>query len=73
MFTPLFLAYLAIMGLSAYSLAGFALNFDRRVLKEWKGHAMPRRTMGVSLIVVAAVFAVLWIIMIYPEFLRWHR
>ena len=64
-FTPFFLAYLAIMGLSAYSLAGFALNFDKRVLRDWKADAMPRRTMGVSLIVVAAVFALLWILMIY--------
>ena len=64
-FTPLYLAYLGIMGLSAYSLAGFALNFDSRILREWKSHRMPRRTMGVSLFVVVAVFAVLWILTIF--------
>ena len=64
-FTPLFLAYLAIMGLSAYSLAGFALNFDKRVLAVWKSGPMPRRSMAVALVLVAAVFAVLWILMIY--------
>ena len=64
-FTPLYLAYLAIMGLSAYSLAGFALNFDSRTLKEWTAHRMPRRTMGVSLFAVVAVFGILWILTVF--------
>ena len=63
-FTPLFLVYLAIMGLSAYSLAGFALSFDRSILDYWKLNRLPRRTMGVSLVVMAAVFAALWVMMI---------
>jgi hypothetical protein len=64
-FTPLYLAYLAIMGLSAYSLAGFAVHFDSHVLARWNAGRMPRRTMGVSLMMVAVVFAVLWILTIF--------
>jgi hypothetical protein len=60
-FTSLFLVYLAIMGLSAYALAGFALSFDHRVLSRWTLPRLPRRTMGVALIVIALAFAVLWI------------
>lgn len=63
-FTPLFLVYLAIMGLSAYSLAGFALSFDREVLNCWKLNRLPRRTMGASLVIMAVVFASLWTMMI---------
>ncbi len=63
-FTPFFLLYLAIMGLSAYALAGFALSFDRSVLGYWKLNRLPRRTMGVSLLVIALAFAALWLMMI---------
>lgn len=63
-FTPLFLAYLAIMGLSAYSLAGFALSFDKTALDSWRLTRLPRRTMGASLVVIAMIFAALWLMMI---------
>ena len=60
-FTSLFLVYLAIMGLSAYALAGFALSFDARSLSLWVSPRLPRRTMGVALVLIAIAFAVLWV------------
>lgn len=61
-FTPLYLVYLGIMGLSAYAMAGFALSFDASVLRAWKLMPLPRRTMGVSLILIAGIFAGLWVL-----------
>jgi len=61
-FTPLYISYLAIMGLSAYALAGFALSFDASVLKRWTLTRLPRRTMGVSLILIGGIFMVLWLL-----------
>ena len=58
--TSLFLVYLAIMGLSAYALAGFALSFDASVLSKWMLPRLPRRIMGVALVVIALAFGVLW-------------
>ena len=60
-FTSLFLVYLAIMGLSAYALAGFALSFDASVLNRWVMPVLPRRTMGVALVLIALAFALLWV------------
>ena len=51
--------------LYAYSLAGFAVHFDSHVLAKWNAGRMPRRTMGASLMMVAVVFAVLWILTIF--------
>ena len=50
------------MGLSAYALAGFALSFDASVLGCWKLTRLPRRTMGASLILIAGIFATLWLL-----------
>lgn len=61
-FTPLYLIYLAIMGLSAYALAGFALSFDASILRRWQAARLPRRFMGVSLILIAGIFAALWLL-----------
>ena len=63
-YTRFYFLYIAIVGLSAYALAGFALHFDARMLRQWHLARLPRRVMGAALLIIAAVFALGWITML---------
>ncbi len=63
-FTPLYIVYIAIVGLSAYVLAGFGLSFNWAALRHWHGAHLPRRIMGGLLLTLAAVFGALWLLML---------
>lgn len=59
-YTPLYFLYLAIVGLSAYGLAVFGRALNLRALRHWHGGRLPRRTMGVVLVLIAGLFMVAW-------------
>jgi hypothetical protein len=61
-FTPLYLLYLAIVGMSAFSLALFWRSVNPRVLMHVQMSNAPRRTMGTALLTVSSVFSVVWIV-----------
>jgi hypothetical protein len=63
-FTPLYFLYIAIVGLSAYVLAGFTLSFNVVALRHWREASVPRRSMGAILLLVAGAFGALWLIML---------
>ena len=69
-YTRLYFLYVAIVGLSAYALAGFALHFDSRKLRDWRPMPLPRKTMGVVLVVTGMAFAVGWIVVLADSLLR---
>ena len=59
-YTRFYFLYIAIVALSAYALAGFALHADRRMLRAWRHVHLPRRTMGLGLIFMAGLFTFGW-------------
>ncbi|HXF35924.1 MAG TPA: hypothetical protein VNO17_01930 [Actinomycetota bacterium] len=66
-FGPLFLAWVAVFGLSAYALIGALAVIDpMRVRASFSGEA-PRRSTGGLLIGIGAVFALLWVSEIIPS------
>jgi hypothetical protein len=67
-FGPLFLVWVAVLGLSVFSLVGALVTADMAVIKRrFAGKAMPGTAW--FLIVVAALFAVLWLSEIVPDLL----
>jgi hypothetical protein len=63
-YTRLYFVYIAIVGFSAYALAGFALHVNVRAMPGWRQAELPRRTMGVLLLAIGGLFAVGWTIML---------
>jgi hypothetical protein len=69
-FTPLYAAYLAIVGLSAYALGLFGRAVHPAVLRRIEPESLPRRTMSATLFFIAALFAVLWSVMLFDALAR---
>jgi hypothetical protein len=65
---PLFLAWVAVLGLSLYALIGGLGALDPRSVRT-RFVSAPRRTVGWFLIVVAALFGGLWLTDIVPALL----
>jgi hypothetical protein len=65
---PLFLAWVAVLGLSLYALIGDLVALDPRSVGA-RFVSAPRRTVGWFLIVVAALFCGLWLTDIVPALL----
>jgi hypothetical protein len=65
---PLFLAWVAVLGLSLYALIGGLVALDPRSVGV-RFVSAPRRTVGWFLIVVAALFCGLWLTGIVPALL----
>jgi hypothetical protein len=63
-YTPLFLVYVGIVGLSAFSLALFWRSVNPRVLEHVRMMSGARRTMGVALLTISSLFAVVWVVML---------
>lgn len=63
-YTRFYFLYIAIVGLSAFALAGFALHFDASALRGWRAARLPHRVMGIALVTVAGVFAFAWSMML---------
>jgi len=65
---PLFLAWVAVLGLSLYALIGGLATVDPRSVGA-RFESAPRRTVGWFLIVVAGLFGALWLTSIVPALL----
>lgn len=63
-FTPLYLLYIAIVGLSAFALALFWRSVNPRVLRHVQMSNPPRRTMGTALLTISSVFSVVWVVVL---------
>lgn len=67
-FGPLFLVWVAVLGLSIFALIGGLATADLPTIKQrFAGRAMPGRAW--FLIVVAALFVLLWLAQIVPDLL----
>jgi len=67
-FGPLFLAWVAVLGLSFYALLGALTTADLSAVSRWFGDRAMRVT-GWTLVVSAAAFALLWLSRIVPDLL----
>ena len=65
-FGPLFLVYVAILGLSTYVLIESLIALDMDSLKATFSERTPRRSTGVFLIVIGGMFYLLWLSEILP-------
>jgi hypothetical protein len=68
-FNSLFLFYCLILGLSLYSFVLFMLRMNRLEVESWFGTGRPVRFMGIYLIIVAAMFYLLWLKDVVPSIL----
>lgn len=69
-FGPLFPLYVAVLGLSAFALAGGLTALDQRLTARAFGKSPPVRFAGVLLIAIAAIFALLWLSEIVPAIIN---
>jgi hypothetical protein len=60
-FGPLFLLWVAVLGLSFYSLLGGVLTTDQRQAAACLQNRLASRVAGWALVIVAALFAALWL------------
>jgi nicotinamide riboside transporter PnuC len=66
-YNPLYLFYIAIVGLVVYSVIGFFRRADFGALKVKSEHKLPpRRSVAVLCLVLAVMFAALWFSMLIP-------
>jgi len=61
----LFLAYLALVTASAYTMVALVLAIDANAARRALGAAVPARAIAGTLIVIAALFTVLWTVAIF--------
>jgi hypothetical protein len=69
-YTRFYFLYIAIVGLAAYALAGFALHFDAQQLRAWAHARLPRRTMGAVLVGIGGLFALGWTVLLADALAR---
>lgn len=65
-FNRLFVVYCLILGLSVYLFIWFILSKYRLPVRDWFNEKIPRRLIGIYMIVIAAAFYILWLIQIIP-------
>jgi hypothetical protein len=68
--TPMYLAYVAILGLSAYAFAVFVRSLNMRFMRHWHRGALPRNAMAGTLFTIAGMFAAAWTYMLLAATLR---
>ncbi|HEX7938663.1 MAG TPA: hypothetical protein VF483_06690, partial [Gemmatimonadaceae bacterium] len=69
-FTPFYLMYIAIVGLSTFALALFWRSVNPRVLEHVRMSNSPRRSMGTSLLVISSVFSVAWVVVLAEAIIK---
>lgn len=65
-FNQLFIIYCFILGLSVYLFIWFILSKYKEPMADWFDEMLPYRIIGVYMIVIAAVFYLLWLLQIIP-------
>lgn len=65
-YNPLFLVYVAILGLSVYSLIVFFRAADLKTVRATPDPAPPRTATGAFLLGLVALFVVMWLSMLVP-------
>lgn len=65
-YNPLFLVYIAITGLTLYSLIFFFAWLDRGYVARIDATGLPRRAVAAYLLFLAAMFVMVWLSMILP-------
>lgn len=68
-FNSLFLLYCLILGLSLYTMILFLFELNRLDVESWFAPGIPVRLLGIYLIVIAAMFYLLWLKDIVPAIL----
>jgi len=68
--TPLYIAYVAILGLSVFAFAVFVRSFNMRFLQRWHPGELPRHAMAGTLFTIAGMFAAAWTYMLLAATLR---
>jgi len=66
LYNPLFLFYIAILGLSTYSLVGFFICADLTAVRAKDGRHPPRRGAALLFLVLVAMFVFLWLSILLP-------
>ncbi|MBC8183311.1 hypothetical protein H8E88_19570 [candidate division KSB1 bacterium] len=69
-FNKLFLLYCLTLGLSLYSFILFMGELNRMDVHKWFGENVPTRSIGIYLLIVAAMFYLLWFKDIIPAILN---
>jgi len=65
-YKPLFLAYVAVLGLSVYALATFFAVADLRAVSASRDPSPPRRSTAALLLLLVALFTGLWLSILLP-------
>ncbi len=66
LYNPLFLFYIAILGLTVYSLIGFFMRADLTAIRAKDGRNPLRRGAAVLFLVLVAMFVFLWLSILLP-------
>jgi hypothetical protein len=69
-FNALFLVYCAVLGLSAFGLAGVAAILWNEDARGWYSGPVPTRAVGIFLTAVGVLFSLLWLAEIVPALAR---
>ncbi|MBN2425690.1 MAG: hypothetical protein JXR46_05805 [Calditrichaceae bacterium] len=68
-FNRLFLFYCAILGLSLYAFILILIRLNGMEVKNWFKDTMPVRSIGIFMLIVSAMFYVLWLKSVLPAIL----
>lgn len=66
LYNPLFLVYIAIAGLSFYSIAGFITWLEPDAVRRFDHSRFPHRVIALYLLALVAMFVSIWMSMIIP-------
>jgi hypothetical protein len=69
-FGHMYLANVALLGLSGWAFGGALTGIDRRAIRERFDDAAPRRSTGWALVAIAALFSLLWLAEDVPATVR---
>jgi hypothetical protein len=68
--TPLYIVYIAIVGLSAFAFAQFVRAFNMNALRHWHPGPLPREAMAGTLYTIAGMFAATWTYLVLAATVR---